>query len=152
MNKKLFTLMFLMFLLVVPFISAWDFDNVKNYNEETKTIEIRNSVLGIPFLQLSKVAEIQLISSQNEYVIRGKDRLIAEFEIRNVKDYKKVFKNLEFYNIKENEKKFERDYIYRYKEFYNVEIIDYEEVCSEKVNVNGSIEKYDCFQKEIGNH
>ena len=104
-------------------------------------------------MQLSKVAEIQLISSQNEYAIRGEDRLLGWFEIRNENEYTDgVIDSLGLYNIKNNMKEFERDYIYRYKEFYNVEVIDYEEVCSEKVNVNGSIEKYDCFQKEIGNH
>ncbi len=42
--------------------SAFEFDNVKNFKKEGKygKVEIRNSILGIPFLQLGKVAEYEL--------------------------------------------------------------------------------------------
>ena len=37
---------------LISMVSAWDWDNVKNYNKTTKTIEIRNSVLGFDWWQL----------------------------------------------------------------------------------------------------
>ncbi len=52
MDKKLFALIFFMFLLVVPLISAWEFDNIKNVDYSNlswdyPTITIRNSFLWI---------------------------------------------------------------------------------------------------------
>ena len=154
--NKIFVLMVCMFLLIAPLISAFEFDNVKNYDEETKTIDIRNSVLGIPFLQLGKVAEVQLISPTVNYVIMGEDRLVAEFEIRNFKDYTEgAFDNLEFHNIKRNMKKFDREFNYRYKEFYDIEVTEYKRVCKEKmvwIEINNSYEQevYDSYQNRNG--
>ncbi len=156
--NKIFVLMVCMFLLIAPLISAFEFDNVKNYDEETKTIDIRNSVLGIPFLQLGKVAEVQLISPTVNYVIMGEDRLVAEFEIRNFKDYTEgAFDNLEFHNIKRNMKKFDREFNYRYKEFYDIEVTEYKRVCKEKmvwIEINNSYEQevYDSYQNRTGSH
>ncbi len=153
--KKLLVLIFCIILLVGT-ISAWEFDNIKNYDEETQTINIRNSILGIPFLQLDQVAEIKLDTPLNNYVIRGEDKLVAEFTIENFKDYTEgAFDNLDFYNIKKNMNQFNREFVYKYKKFYDVKIDDYEEVCKEKevVKVNGTyIEKYDCVKNQIGSH
>ena len=156
MNKKLFVLIFCLVLLVAPLLSAFEFDNIKNYDEKTQTIDLRNSILGIPFLQLSKIAEVQLITPRINSVIRGEDRLVAEFRIVNYKDYKEgAFDNLEFYNIKKSMAQFDREFVYRYKEFYDIEVIEYETICKEREIVlsNGShIEKYDCYQNQIGSH
>jgi len=145
-------------ILFLGAVSAFEFDNVKNYDEETQTIDIRNSILGIPFLQLGKIAEVQLNTPTNNYVVRGQDRLVAEFTIKNFKDYTEgTFDDLDFYNTNKDMEQFEREFVYKYKEFYGVEVIDYERVCKERevtaFNKTGTyIEKYDCFQNQIGSH
>lgn len=143
-------------LFLVGNVSAWEFDNIKNYDEETQTIDVRNSILGIPFLQLDRIAEVKLDTPLVNYVAQGEDRLVAEFTIENFEDYKEgAFDDLDFYDIQDSMKQFEREFVYRYKEFYNVEIDDYESICKERIinKVNGTyIEEYDCIEKQIGNH
>ena len=154
-SKVLGLLVFSLFLglFFVGTISAFEFDNVKNYDEETKTVDIRNSILGIPFLQLGKIAEVKLDTPTVNNVTRGKNRLVAEFTIESFKDYTEgVFDDLDFYNIKKDMEQFEREFVYRYKEFYDVEIIDYETICKERLSINGTLEKYDCTDKQIGTH
>lgn len=141
-------LMFLfLVVLLVGTISAFEFDNVKNYDEETKTIDIRNSVLGIPFLQLGKVAEIQLNTPQNYLVPIGYHK-VAEFEVNMFSDYNTAFKELELYDKRDNDRKFTRDYDYKYKTIKQVP--DYETICDESLSGNGTVEYSNCRQEQIG--
>ncbi len=153
--KKLFMLMFMLILLVGT-ISAFEFDNIGNYDEETQTIDIRNSILGIPFLQLDKIAEVKLDTPLVNYVIRGKNRLVAEFTIESFKDYTEgTFDDMDFYDIKRDMKKFDRNFVYRYKDYYDVEVEDYEKVCKEREVINSTgtiIEKYNCYDNQVGTH
>ena len=131
----------------INIVNALEFDNVKNYDEETKTIEIRNSVLGIPFLQLGKVAEIELKTPQNYLVTRGYQK-VAEFEINLFTDYDLAFKELELYDKNNGDKKFVRDYDYKYKTIQQVP--DYKTVCDESFSKNGTVEHTNCRQEQIG--
>ena len=142
--KRLFTLaLFGIFLLTLftQSVNAFEFDNVKYYHEETKTVEVRNTVLGIPFFKLDKVAEIQLLSDQNVYVIAGEDRKVAEFEIRNFEsNYKNAFKDFEFYNIKRGMKAMDRDFTLKYalpitEEF---DVFEYQCQDTERQYLNGT--------------
>ncbi len=96
-------------------VSAFEFDNVKNYDKATKTITIKNSIFGIPFLELDTVAKIRLDSPVIVYVTEGSNKKVAEFTISNYENYSNVFKEMEFYDIKNNMQKFNRDFIYKYK-------------------------------------
>jgi len=65
--KKIFIFLILGILLISS-VSAADWDNKGNFIKDETTskygkYEIRNSFLGIPFLQLSKVAELELIEN-----------------------------------------------------------------------------------------
>ena len=125
--------------------------NVGTYNEEERKMVIKESVFDNAIL-----AEVKLISPDVLFVIRGKDRLVAEFEITNLeKDYSEVFTDMDFYNIKKDTSKFEREFTYKYKEFYNVSVNDYETVCKERevwINQTNVIENYDCYEDLIGSH
>ena len=100
-------------LFLVGNVSAWEFDNIKNYDEETQTIDVRNSILGIPFLQLDRIAEVKLDTPLVNYVAQGEDRLVAEFTIENFEDYKEgAFDDLDFYDIQDSMKQFEREFVY----------------------------------------
>jgi len=133
-HHKLFLIgvVLLLSLFLIPNVSAFDFDNIKTYDEETKTVDIRNSVLGIPFLQLDKVATIKLESDLNVYVMQGKDRKVAEFTISNHnKDYSNAFKKIETYNAK-NMKEINRNFVYKYRKVVGQETIkEVELVCED---------------------
>jgi len=124
------------------FVWAASANNVKTYDSVTKTVTVKNSV--------GEVANIKLNTPIVYSVIRGKDRLVAEFTIENYADASSVFNNLEFYDVKNNMKPFSREFNYKYKTYYNIEILDYETICKERLSINGSVEKYDCVQNQIG--
>lgn len=132
---------FSIFVLAIPLTE----NNTKNYDEETKTVTIENNNI--------EIAKIKLNTPLVHKVIRGKDRLVAEFTINNYKDYSNAFKKLEFYNIKNNMKKFERKFTYKYKKSFGFETInDYETICVDKKQLtNGTILK-ECHQELTGTH
>ena len=121
--KKLFIFL-LLGIFMINFVSSWEFDNVKSYDESIKTITIKNSFLGLP---LDKVAEIELKTPLNFKVPRGYQK-VAEFEIRNFDDYTNALKELRLYDLKDNNKEFLRSFDYKYKTYVNISIDDYENV------------------------
>ena len=116
--KKLFVLMFLMIFLVGT-VSAWEWDNVKDYDKETKTITVTNA-LGLGDI----IAEIQLNTPLNYEVGTGYQK-VAEFEVRSNSDYSNAFKELELFDKKDNDKKFLRDYDFKALSYEDVEINNY---------------------------
>ncbi len=153
MNKKLlFGIIFGVILIGIG-VFVLSSKNFATYDAEERTMTIKESIFS-----QSTLAEITLKSDLNVYVIRGKDRLVAEFEVDSLeKDYNTVFEKIDFYNVKGSMKKFERGFTYRYKQFYEEEVNDYETVCKEREVLNatskvGDIEKYDCTENLIGSH
>ena len=153
--KKMFMFAILgIFLLTIlsQSVNAFEFDNVKQYNPETKTVEVKNSFLGVDWLSYGKVAEIQLLSDQKVYVIRGPDRKVAEFEIRNFEnDYSNVFKQFEFYSLKSGFREINKEFTLKYAQPYNVTIEDFEDSCSELLLKNGSLSS-NCERVKVGSH
>jgi len=135
---------FLILLVGMVFVLALE-NNTKTYEEETRTITINNE--GI------EVATIKLNTPLVYNVIRGKDRLVAEFTVNNFDDYSNVFNDMEFYNIKNNMNKFDREFNYKYKKNLSFEIVsDYETICIDGEElVNGSISR-ECHQELKGTH
>ncbi len=129
MNKKIFILMFVMILLVGT-ISAFEFDNVKRYNEESKVITVYNSIIFIP---TTKVAEIKLLTPLNNKVPIGYQK-VAEFQITAFSDYETSLKELELYNANDLSKKITRDYDYKYKTTEEFSVNDYETICNKSLN------------------
>ena len=129
-TKSIKVIVMLIFFSVFLFgtVSAFEFDNIKSYDEETKTIEIRNSILGIPFLQLDKVSEIQLQTPSNFKVGQGYQK-VAEFTINNFDDYNNPLKKIEFYNLRDMGL-IQRNFDYKYKTTELVDIEDYNRVCN----------------------
>jgi hypothetical protein len=120
-----------LFVLVVIFLAGtvsaeMEFDNVGSYDEQTKTMTIKDN-----FGFGGTLAEITLNSPQNMNVIRGKDRLVAEFTIKNNGEYDNVFNNLEFYNMKDNGKGFTRGFQYKYKEYKQETRTEYDLICDD---------------------
>lgn len=138
-------------LLTIGFISLVSsnptLDNVeKIYDSETKTITLRD------YFFKDEIAKITLNTPINNYVIRGKDRKVAEFTIESFYDYEGVFNNLEFYEISNDMKKLNRGFEYKYKSYYYIVVNDYQENCKEKVVNISDIEYYDCSKSKTGEH
>jgi hypothetical protein len=123
--------------------ASWEWDNVKSYDEENKTITITNA-LGLG----SDISTIKLETPQKFYVMRGEDRKVAEFTINNYDEYDNVFNDMDFYDKKDSMKKFDRDFTYKYKSSLGmVNYPHYVPVCEEKEFPNET--KYqDCYYNE----
>ncbi len=110
--KKLI-LFSIMCLLLLTLVSAFEFDNIKSYDEETKTYTIRNSLLYI--IPLSKIAEVQLTSPLSIELPLGYHNF-ANWTITGFQDYDDFLNAFEFYDKKissdkfNNENRFERDF------------------------------------------
>ena len=118
MKKIMFVIMFI---LMISLTSAWDWDNVKDYDEDEREITIINA-LGFG----EDIAKIRLNTPTIQRVIRGEDRLVAEFTMENYELYSDVFNDMKFYNINRGMDEFEREFTYKFREYYEVEVIDYE--------------------------
>ncbi|KKK93407.1 hypothetical protein LCGC14_2693170, partial [marine sediment metagenome] len=125
MIKKILLLMFCIVFLVGT-ISAFEFDNIKQYDEETKTITIKNSLLGIDWLSYGQVAEIKLLSNLVEVVDVGKDKEVARFEVRSFEDYNNAFKELELFDKRKGNNKFIRDYDFKVLSYEDIIVDDYD--------------------------
>ena len=116
MNKtlKLFVITNILILLLgVGIVSAWEWDNVKQYEEASQTITIKNSFIGL--FPLGDVASIKLDTPQHNIVRAGKDKLVAQMTINNLEiDYPSFLKGLEFYDINDRMTQFSRDYRIKY--------------------------------------
>ena len=134
-------------LMSVSLVSAWEIDNIKDYDPETRTATIKNSFLGIP---LDTIAKVQLISDFNVNVIRGEDRQIAEFTIENFEEYDEgAFDDMEFLNRKKNMRPMAKNFNYKYKDIDEIiEVPDYETICNPYHDGNMTIEN--CTKIDLG--
>ena len=116
-------LMFCMVLFSGSLVSAVEFDNVREYDTETRTITVTNAFgLG------DKIADIKLDSNLNQRVGLGYQR-VAEFTVTNIEDYTDALKQIEFYDTTDNLRSIERTFDYRVKTITNTSINDYTRSC-----------------------
>ncbi len=130
-------------LCIVP-ISAevFTFDNVKQYDKETKTITIKN-IFGLG----KDISTIQLNTPLNYHVGAGYQK-VAEFEIDLFDDgYSNAFKKMEFFDLNNDWNEINRDFDYKYLTTELVEVNDYEDVCSLSLNGTKS-----CSYEVVGTH
>jgi len=107
--KKLILILFCMVFLIGT-VSAIDIDDVKYYDEGTKTYTLEN------FFGLGKhIADLELKTPQVFEVARGYRR-VAMVEIRNGEyDYNEIINGIKLYNINEGMKETVRTVDYKYK-------------------------------------
>lgn len=146
--NKLFMLLFVTILLAGNLSAAFEFDNVKIYNETTKTITIKN-VWGAGKI----IANAQLNTPEIYYVIdqgEGIDQLVAEFTIENFEIYNPALNKMDFYNIDKGMSKFSRDFTYKEKIVTAQRAVpQFETICNEITHANSSVENV-CYQNQIG--
>ena len=141
--KKLFILMICMILLLgsVSAFELKDLDDVKRYDEETKTYTLKN------FFGLGKtIADLELNTPMEFKVPIGYGK-VFEVEIRNGEfDYEDIIDGIYLYNTKDGMREIIRNIDYKYKTI--VQVPKYERVCDKnvlenKVNTN-------CRQEQTG--
>lgn len=131
------------FLISIAQVSAWDWDNVKEYDEVKREYTITNA-LGLG----EEIAKVRLDSDPVFKVIdRGYkvDQLVAEMTIDNADDVENWYKQMDFYNIKEGMKPIDREFKFKYKVQIGTENIPIIES-----NYECTIGSKDCVQEITG--
>jgi len=124
MKKLLIILILCMFL--VPLASAdMQWDNVKTYDSETRTVTITN-LFGLG----QDYAEIQLLSDLNVVVPIGYQQ-VAEFEIRGFRNYSHFVTGMGFYNMKEEMSSIEKEFDLKARHSEEVLINNYTNVITD---------------------
>ena len=141
---KVMVMFIFLSLVLIGSVSAFEFDNVKSYDEETKTITIKNSILGIPFLNLDTIAKVKL-DTPHIYQVHVGYIKIAEFTINPNKDYSTILGDFELYDLNNNSQKIDRKIDVKYWGLENYSIDDYS--CN---NLKNGTKGTDCFVS--GNH
>lgn len=114
MRKAL--ILFAFVLLSLSSVYAWDWDNVKDYDNNTGIITIRDSLLGIP---TTKVAEAKLETPQVNFVPANNYTIpVAKFWI-NLSDteYKDWIAKIDTYNLNDNWKEINKTFIVKKRSF-----------------------------------
>ena len=97
--------------------------NTKSYDSMTRTVTVSKSG--------TEIAKVKLDTPLVNYVIRGKDRLVAQFTINNFDVYTGgVLDKVDFYNLNDNSKIMSRDFTWKYRVITGTRTIpEYKEVC-----------------------
>jgi hypothetical protein len=134
MIKKIF--LFYCMVLLLSSVSAFEFDNLKGgYDDATKTVTIKNSLLGIP---TTTEGTARLITDNHVIVGVGEDVLVAEIEITSFSDYNDVLGGINFYNKKYVNNLINKEFTLRYS-IPTQETVEYaQDECRTQTHANGS--------------
>lgn len=139
MNKK-YILGFIVMLLLVSTISAFDFDNIKTYDAESQTITITNAFgLG------ERLVRMQLMTPIHNKVGIGEDIQVALIKIHEYKKIDGAITGTKTYDYS-SMLPLDKDITMKYKEDYEVEVPNYIQDCSRKLE-NGTDE---CITTQSG--
>lgn len=143
--KKIFMYLFLGILLL-SFTSAFEFDidNSVEYSENDTKIIVENA-LGFG----DKIVEAELITPMLNYVIRGKNRRVLEWEAEYFDLSYLGETEWEIKNMKTG-KYVSKEFKVQYAVYNDVLVDDYENVCPENRN-KSDINDY-CEYKKVGSH
>lgn len=150
MNKKL-SLIFgiTLILLVLPLITGAEFDNVKSYDEITKTATIKNA-FGLPnYLGGYEIAKVQLKSDLNVQVGLGYQK-VFEYTIDSYVDYTNFIQELEIYNLKAGNTKENKKIDLKYLTYETIDVPIYETTCKELAEVVKGGNSTECTETQIG--
>lgn len=126
---KMMLLVLVMGIFLLSSVSALELMNTKSYNAEEKQVTIESTFLWL--FPTGKVADIKLNTPLVYNVMRGKDRLVAEFTINNYEAYSDgVFDGMKFLDLKNKNREIQREFTYKYKVVIGTkEIPVYKQVC-----------------------
>jgi len=146
MKAKLFIGLFVILFLVGTVSAEWEWDNVRDYDPETRTITITNA-LGLG----TELSKITLVTPDLFYVPKGYQK-VAEFDVNSKDDYQNVFNSMEFLDMNDNNARVYRNFDYKILvKIGEEEVIDYATVCDpEKATPTSSLPG--CTLEEVGSH
>lgn len=131
---------------MISSVAALEWDNRGNYDDETRTMEIRNS---FGFGQV--ISKIKLNTPLNFQVPSGYTK-IAEIEIINNQEYSNALQKILFYDIDNNMDKINRNFDYKVKEIKEIRVKDYKEICNDVFSVINQTMEEVCSYVEDGGH
>lgn len=101
---------------------AFEFDNVKDYDEVTKTVTITNA-LGLG----ADILEVKLDTPLDNKVMPGEQR-VAEITVNSFEEIDSFIRGIETYDVKDGMKELDRKFFYKYRttEIVKKELYDYE--------------------------
>lgn len=138
MRSKLLLSFLLVLICIAPIVSAFEFDNVKEYDSATKTVRIRNA-FGLGKL----LYEAQLKTKLVEKVPRGYQK-VAEIEMRAYEARQAAIGTFEFLDRNNNDTVITRNVDLKYKSFENVDVDVYETRCTERFIAENKTTTQDC--------
>lgn len=139
MNKIVLVLiMSLMFSLTLA--SAFEFDNIKTYSSIDKEVTLKNSFLGIP---TTEIAKVKLDSPIHNLVQAGSDVKVADLTLNLSLDYSNLIKNIKFYDLNHNSLEINKAIKIKYLVLTNSVVNDYNYICNEIKEKNGTYNKCD---------
>ena len=133
-------------------VSAFEFDNVKNYDRTTKTVTINDCTLwvGKCFIEGDAITTSTLTSPIKVWASVGVDQLVGWFDYQTTEeDVVGSFGELYLEN-RRNGKPLFRGGQYKVKVYRDVSVDDYKTTCEEVPTWNGT--KTECTTTEIGSH
>jgi len=143
MNKNILLVMIIGIFLAGN-IAAAEWDNVKDYDPNTRTATVTN-LFGFGDV----IGEVKLLTPLNVQVPAGYQK-VAEFQVKSYQNYEDALSKISFYDKKEDLKEITRTFDFKYKTVEVVEVPDYESVCNEISSKENNYNK--CSKKQIGSH
>jgi hypothetical protein len=131
-------------LIVVPLVFSADSENIKIYDENSKTVTIKNG-------SNVEIASIQLNTPLMNYVPRGYQK-VAEFTINSKEAYSNVFNDMKFYDLKNNNQIISRQFDYKVRSYETIIVDDYEYRCETKETLGNGTIIQDCQNVKVSSH
>jgi hypothetical protein len=113
---SMFLMVIVVGLLSLNLVSAWEFDNIKTYDKDTRTYTFKNSFAKI--FPLDEIGKAQLKSEDVVRLYARKDieQKVAEIKITLNEDYHyDIFRKISLYDINKNMNEFNRDVTLKYR-------------------------------------
>ena len=152
-NKKIFVMMF-MAIFMISMVSAFEFDNVKEYDPITRTATVYDCSVWIGgcLIKGDVISTTMLESPLNVYVERGEDKLVGWFNYQTTNpDVKGTFGDLYLEN-KKNGQAMSRGRQYKVRISTEESVDDFKLVnCEDVANAEGSLDRV-CDQEKVGSH
>lgn len=145
--RKLILTLFFALLLVLPLISAWEPDNIKEYNVTDRSITIKNSFMLIPdvlYFPLGEVAKITPLTPHNQNFLSAGRKIVHKFKVNLTEGYTEgFFDGYEVWNINNGNKTENRNIVYKKQILTPYEATKYIEVCEDSKDINITSGKLD---------
>lgn len=135
---------FILVVLTIGSISAFEFDNIKSYDSVKREVTITNAFgLGDEILKAK-------LNTPTIYEVSQGYNKVAEFEINGKVNYEEIIKSFKLLDLKDNGREIERRIDIKYLDYEEVDVEEIETVCDKELELRG--DKFYCTDKVVGTH